>query len=101
MSELDSRVIKIGAVCLGVFTLGVGMMAFGSTKSIPEQDVAEQIVKDVRADGGQVDSVYCNMVDANTGMMYCGARFQGHNWAIPVTVYEDGSFDYLKREDRP
>ena len=100
-SEKDRRVMKIGAIALSVFTLGVGMMAYSSTIPVPEQDISEQIVKDIRADGGQIDTVSCHLMDANTGFMYCAASWQGHNWAIPVSVYEDGSFNYLKREDRP
>lgn len=93
--------MKFGAIALGVFTLGVGAMAYSSTMPIPEKDIAEQIVRDIRADAGQIDKVSCHLMDAGTGFMYCAAEWQGHKWAIPVSVYEDGSFNYLKREDRP
>lgn len=102
MSEFDRRVMKWGGAALGVFAIGVGMIAYSSTLPVPEQDVATEITQGIRNDGGKVDSVSCHRFSSETVYMHCIASSRGRDWVIPVAYYDDrGQWSYMNAEDRP
>jgi len=90
------RVRNTALAVAGALTIvGAGYLTSGPSQT---QRVAQEIEQEIRADGGTVNSVSCGRV--TTGML-CEASGLYSNWSIPITLYEDDSWDYANREDRP
>lgn len=85
----------LAVVAIAAATVGIGTPS-------PEQDAAWTFLHDLRGDGVEVQRVTCEAGSTpDGGNTVCRVFLPGSTVTVPLYVFEDGSYRFVRSDDRP